>query len=101
MCNFAGGATVHQHIELRLALNTNEPGRGHQSRCIDPPLGRGIVEIAYRSNAVADNSDIADKPGSTRAINDTGSRDDKIVGSLLRVTHHAGDQQTNEGNQRR
>jgi hypothetical protein len=31
-----------------------------------------MVEISDRSDVVADNSNIADKPGSTRAINDTG-----------------------------
>jgi hypothetical protein len=42
-----------------------------------------------RSDAVAENSYIVNKPRGTSAINDAGTRDYKIVAGLLRAYRHA------------
>ena len=55
------------------------------------------MQIADGSDAVAQNSDIADKPVSAGTINDAGSGDYKIVVGGLGATRHTGEQQPKEG----
>ena len=78
--DLAGGAAVHQHVELRLAEQVDEARRHHLSGGVDAGSGRGPREIANRGDAIADDADIAAEPRRSGAVHHAAVRDHEIEG---------------------
>src|ERR1035438_7340070 len=83
--NFAGGAIVDEHVEFGLSLNVDKTWRNNQTRGGDALSGGRVMQIADGCDAVAEDSDIANKPRRAGAIDDAGPSNHKVVLRLLRA----------------
>ena len=76
--NLARGAVVHEHVELRLAEEIDEPRRDDQVRGVEARGGGCAGERSNRRDAIPDETDVAHEPGTARAVDDAAVRDQHV-----------------------
>ena len=77
--DLARDAVVDEHVELGLPEQVDEARRDDQSAGVDPLLGLRILQIADRSDAIADDGDIGAEPGRAGPIDDPAAGDEHVV----------------------